>query len=39
MRRHDALALSNFETFLVKVSGEIRKAKNDTLQLESALKR
>ena len=39
LRKNDVRGLQKFEEFLGKVSGEIRRAKMDSEQLESALKR
>lgn len=39
LRKNDVRGLQKFEEFLGKVSGEIRRAKLDSEQLESALKR
>lgn len=39
LRKNDVHGLQKFEEFLTKVSGELRRAKMDSEQLESALKR
>lgn len=39
LRKNDVRGLQKFEEFLGKVSGEIRRAKMDSEQLESALRR